>query len=188
VLWLAGCAGAPPPAEDGVAPRVWLGEVASVLARADILEQDLGPRPNRALREQLLARGWRDGEIVDGSIVRVRAGYVSYNTVSGVRHERIATVPVSRGLSVAPGQVVEIEVDGDAATVVGVLHASMDAGRCRWAELPPSAASVASTVLGVLSMVGPPGRWSIDCEGLEKAGWTRGPGQGWSRPAGRPGR
>jgi hypothetical protein len=143
-------------------------------------------------REKLLAVGYSDGDIVDGSEVTVVSYCYGHNSgVPQCAHHGhyVAHVPVELrdglrvnddGNSETVGDLVEVELTKTAAgqlvgKIVRVHRKADDWGDCRFEFLQTGALS--STLL-TLGSVGPPRAYWIECASAESDGWLRRPVRG----------
>ena len=164
-----------------------LGEVVLVTSREEAVS---GQGLMRGWRDKLIAAGYTDADIVDGSEVTVWAYCYGHNSgVALCAHHGhyVAHVPAAlrAGLQGDPdsrpetsGDLVEIELTRmpDGALVgelVAIYRKSGDWSPCRDASLESGAASSA---LMTLSGVGPPRANGIECDSSVAAdGWERRP-------------
>ena len=179
---LAGCTVDPErPVAQGT---LLIGEVAHVLTRDQIRrDADLGPKQTSEwIYDALIARGYTDAEVVDGSAVRVRMQYHWYSE-SGEKREQLLMTPVRKGLRAELGNVVEVEVDAEGrGTVVRVRHASLEAGNCNYVRVDRGVAGASLEILMFL-MLSPgtvQGWATLYCKGMEEEGWVH-PGTLWEK-------
>jgi hypothetical protein len=180
-----------------------LAEVGGVITRETIFHPpSTGDWTHlSALREKLLAIGYADADIVDGSEVGARTFCYAHNSKVGCRHWGVYAAHVPPELRKkltfslehnqkvrAQGDLIEIELRETPAqqlvgTVVAIYRKSGDWGNCRWATLDYKG-------LAETSPFGPPIAMWLECGGLVAEGWVkrRIPGSPPSGPGGSPDR
>jgi len=156
---------------------VLVGEVAHLLSRQEILtgkiratRDNLGREPIEwpGLHEALLKNGMQDIDLVDGSVIVRRTQYYWHNVTSGIVRQWVRVSPVAKGLEVRVGNVVELEVRGNFATVIRVKYRDLAEGGC---EYRTRDRDVVGKALDTINPIGGPGAASLYCPYLEKDGW-----------------
>lgn len=148
-----------------------LGEVMHVLTRELVNSRQIAPGVALdSLPRMLEVRQITDRQIDDGRVVVVRTMIYWNNTASGIKRPVWQPEPLADGLSVAPGNVVELRLQPKGAMVERVRAASLAEGNCAYRELPIHPLVEA---MGALSLVGPRGSASLHCPGIEQEGWQR---------------
>ncbi len=161
-------------AQDVALPAgtLMLGEVRHVLTRELVSAGEIAPgqkSPN--LSQRLQAQGFTDAQIDAGRVVILRSQIYWNNTSSGNKYSQQGPELVDEGLTVEPGNVVELEVLERGSGVVRRVRApSLAEGGCYYSDVP---VGTAVELLGALSLVGPRGSASLYCAGIEKEGWQR---------------
>ena len=135
----------------------------------------------------LLARGMQSGDMVDGSVVLGRTQYFWGDPETGSVREAIRVLPVTRGLEVSPGNVVEAERGYQVATVIRVKYRTLAEGGCFYAT---DDGTVSGLTRDALRPAGRDGAASLRCANLASEGWSqvrRCNGIEWTKPP-QPGR
>ena len=166
---LVGCASTPGVMlPDGT---LLLGEVRHSLSREMLNAGEIAPgRKRDNLAELIRSRGWTDAQIDQGRVVVIRDLIYWINTASGIKHEQLQPELLAEGLSVEPGNIVELTVGARSGAVVRVRARDLNEGGCYYSDLPVAAAV---ELMGALSLVGPRGSASLYCAGIEREGWQR---------------
>ena len=174
----AACASTPLPTGTLV-----LGEVMRVLTRQMVDANELAPHDEYPeLARRLHDWGYTDAQIDAGRIIVERGLIYWNNTASGIKHSALLPALVPEGLSVEPGNVVEIEEGGRPVQTVRKVRArSLADGGCYYGDVP---SGVANEVLGAIFLLGPRGSASLYCKGIEDEGWQR-PRTYWHKLPGR---
>jgi len=129
------------------------------------------------IRGWILDFGFTDQQIDRGRVILVRERIYWNNTLSGIKREKLRPALLPAGLQVEPGNIIE-GIVGIPYRVVRVRASSLDAGKCRYDELPTG---LARGLMGAVSMTGPSGSATLYCEGIENEGWVR-PRSFWHKP------
>jgi hypothetical protein len=154
-----------------------LWEVAYVPTRKEIVTGDIqlardnrGREPIKAagLHADLLKRGIKDEDIVDGSVVLGRTQYYWHNVISGVVRQYLRPSTVRKGLELDVGNVIEVEIVGGYATAVRVRYKTLADGKCEYRRKDRSAVS---SVFNAINPIGGPGAASLYCPAIEAQGW-----------------
>lgn len=158
------------------AGTLFLGEVSFILTKDQIVADQLGYYKMKDFYKSLLAEGVTDQEIDAGQVVAIQGSIYWANTASGIKHKRITVALLPKGMEVEPGNIVEIRDPGEAHfyTVERIRAHSLEKGECGFAEaLAPLPIQVTKDMLGVLSLIGSPGRATLYCKGIEDEGWEQ---------------
>lgn len=135
----------------------------------------------------LLARGMQSGDMVDGSVVLGRTQFFWDDPETGSVREAIRVLPVTWGLEVSTGNVVEAERGYQIATVIRVKYRTLAEGGCFYAT---DDGTVSGLTRDALRPAGRDGAASLRCANLTSEGWSqvrRCNGIEWTRPP-QPGR
>jgi hypothetical protein len=169
---LTGCA-TTTPIPDGTRT---VREVAHVLTRQEIVTGDIrttrdnrGQEPIRlpGLHAALLKYGLKDEEIVDGSVILGRTQYYWFNNSSPER-QFVRPAIVAKGVAVSVGNIVELEITKNMATVIAVKYNDLADGKCVYRR---SEQSAVGKVLDPINPIGGAGARSLYCPEIQKAGW-----------------
>lgn len=155
--------------------RVLLAEVSFILTRDQVVAGELGFGRISNLYDFVRSEGLSDIDIDDGRVIAVRGSIYWVNTVSGNTHNRLLVALLPRGISIEPGNVVEARYRGlpHLLRVENIRAASMQTGKCQYVEaLDPMPMQITKDILGLLSLIGPPGSATIYCNGIENEGWV----------------
>lgn len=145
--------------EAGFIERLGLAEVSFILTKDQILAGELGFGRIKDLYPAVSGEGVTDVEIEAGQVIAIRGGLVWANTISGKTHNRLSIALLPKGLSVAPGNVVEVRYSGSGhlPKVERVRAQDRNDGHCAYVEvLDPFPVQVLKDVVGLLSLIGPP--------------------------------
>lgn len=120
------------------------------------------------LHAELLKRGMKDDEIVDGSVVIGRTQYYWHNVTAGIVRQYLRPSTVQKGLELNVGNVIEVETVGGYATAVRVRYKTLAEGRCEYRRTDRG---VVSNALNAINPIGGPGAASLYCPEIESKGW-----------------
>jgi len=154
------------------AGTLMLGEVRHVLTRDLVNAGEIAPGQKSAnLSQRLQASGFTEAQIDAGRVVILRYQIYWNNTSSGNKYSQQGPELLDEGLTVEPGNVVELEVLERGPGVIRRVRApTLAEGGCYYGDVP---VGTAVELLGALSLVGPRGSASLYCAGIEKEGWQR---------------
>lgn len=154
------------------AGTLMLGEVRHVLTRGLVNAGEIAPGQKSAnLSQRLQAQGFTEAQIDAGRVVILRYQIYWNNRSSGNKYSQQGPELVAEGITVEPGNVVELQVEERGPGIVQRVRArSLAEGGCFYGDVPVGAAV---ELLGTLSLVGPRGSASLYCAGIEKGGWQR---------------
>jgi len=150
-----------------------LGEVRQLLTREKVNTGQIGLGQQREnLAQSLRGHGYTDAQIDGRRAVVLRDQVYWNNSVSGIKHSTLKFALLADGLTVEPGNVVEVSLrDQEPALFFTRVRArSLAEGSCYYGEVPVGAAVEA---LGAISLVGPRGSATLYCTGIERQGWQR---------------
>jgi len=181
IVWLlASCA---TPGGIGAPAELMLGEVSFILTRDQIVADQLGTTKITDFYKSVLAEGLTDKEIDAGQVIVIQGAIYWVNTVSGIKHNRLAVALLPQGMVVDPGNIVEVRDPGRPHfyTVERVRARNRVEGQCGYFEsLSPLPWQITKDILGLVSLLGPSGQATLYCQGIENEGWTN-EGLYWSR-------
>lgn len=171
IVLSSGCANPAPLPEH----TLFLGEVVA-LAPSDLREGGMEHAGEFAGFPDELFRSCgmdRDGPDVE-TLALLRFSYYWHNGGAQVR-ELVRWYPLSDGVEVSPGNLVEIELftgaggpDARCPRVSRQVSKDLDSGGCEYLAAEPDGVR---RTLGLLSPIGAAGSASMDCPGLEATGW-----------------
>jgi hypothetical protein len=158
-----------------------LGEVDHVLTPEQVAADQLAPNQKMENLDLRIRKwGFTNEQVASGRVVVVREGIYWNNVVSGIKRDMLRAALVPKGMTVAPGNIVEgVEGDADAPYTLSRIRANnAKEGDCYYDELPTG---LAKGLMGAMSKVGPSGAATLYCKGIEKEGWQR-PRTYWHKP------
>jgi len=149
-----------------------LGEVSHVVTKDGLLADEIAPGVKAPDWGRVMVENGYTAELIDqGRVIMVRDYIYWNNTVSGIKRSHWSPTLLPEGMSVQPGQVVEmVRTERPPSRVSRVRAASLAAGACYYGDISPGAVK---QILGVVSRVGPSGLASLYCAGIEQEGWQR---------------
>lgn len=162
-----------------------LGEVSHAVTKESLQADEIAPGVTAPGWGRVMAENGYTAEMVDqGRVIMVRDYIYWNNTVSGVKRSHWVPTLLPEGMSVQPGQVVEmVRTERPPSRVSRVMAPSLANGGCYYGDISPGAVK---QIMGVVSRVGPSGLASLYCAGIEKDGWQR-PRTLWHKlPGGMP--
>lgn len=162
-----------------------LGEVSHAVTKASLQADEIAPGVKAPGWGRVMAENGYTAELIDqGRVIMVRDFIYWNNTVSGIKRSHWSPTQLPEGMSVQPGQVVEmVRTERPPSRVSRVRAASLAAGACYYGDISPGAVK---QIMGAVSRVGPSGLASLYCAGIEKEGWQR-PRTFWHKlPGGEP--
>lgn len=168
VMLQAGCS-APPTVPDRT---VMLREVAQVLTRQEILataHRTYAANYTIGAYNILLEEGYQQVDMVDGSVILGRTQFHRNPNWPDRVQEYVCWSPVASGLAVKAGNVVEVELRGRLATVVGIKYRSLAEGGCAYRT---KSGETVETSPSDIKLAGNDGAESLHCAGLAGQGWS----------------
>jgi hypothetical protein len=98
--------------------------------------------------------------------VLMRTQYYWFNNSSPER-QSVRAAFVAKGIGVSVGNIVELEITGGVATVVGIRYNSLADGKCEYRRREQS---VIGKVLDPINPIGGAGSKVLHCPAIQKAG------------------
>jgi hypothetical protein len=180
-LFLGGCATVSRPRRS-VLPMpehtLVLGEVGYIASQDEVLKglklgSDDVPPPNAFVQQC----NPDDNAVEDGVFVLVRYYYYWQNVPSGIVHQGARWAVVPSGLTVEPGNVVEVELSAGktnpkfrCSTISRIRFEDLEAGQCEYRQDPHT---TFDTTLTAVEPAGRPGAAALYCPHVEAEGWEQ---------------
>lgn len=158
--------------------QLLLAEVSFILTQDQVVAGELGFWRVSNLYDSIRSEGLTDADIEGGQVVAVIDSMYWHNTASGNKYKQVRVALLRKGISVDPGNVVEVRYRDRAhfLRVENIRATSMQTGQCGYVRThyptPLLPLEVIKDIVGYLSLVGPPGGATLYCKGIENEGWA----------------